>query len=110
MTHTIDLGETSLSTSDLTLEITLHTSIQIGFTASWSAGDVGILEEAVHSSKVWLDQTPELRLHIYIKATQSPVCPISNVTSSVADIICTSKVTSPMCGFAHTSLPNGYIF
>ncbi|PLN78872.1 hypothetical protein BDW42DRAFT_201923 [Aspergillus taichungensis] len=91
MTHTIDLGEISLSTSDLTLEITLHTSIQVGFTEPWSAEDVGILEEEVHSGNVWLDQTPELRVYIYIKATQSPIYPLSNVTSSVADI-CTSKI------------------
>ena len=96
MTHTIDLGETSLSTSDLTLEITLHPSIQVDFTESWSAEDVETLEEAVHSGNVWLDQTPELRLYIYVKDTQSLVCPLSNVTSSVADI-CTSKVTSPTC-------------
>ncbi|PKY02209.1 hypothetical protein P168DRAFT_306389 [Aspergillus campestris IBT 28561] len=92
MTHTIDLGETSLSTSDLTLEITLHTSIEVAFTGPWSEENVGILEEAIHSGNVWLDQTPELRLYIYIKATQSHIYPISNVTSNVADIIYTSKI------------------
>lgn len=95
MTHTLDLGETSLSTSDLTLEITLHTSIEVRFTKSRSVEDVWILKKAVHSDNVWLDQTPELRIYIYIKAIQRPICPLSNVTSSVVDIICTSKVTGP---------------
>lgn len=91
MALTIDLGRSDFCSLGSNLNLTQHA------TASFvPPPDTGTreseLEELLQRGELWVNQTPELKLHICVRVGPDIVRPASKFFSQIGEIFCHSQV------------------
>ncbi|KAF7589150.1 hypothetical protein BBP40_004720 [Aspergillus hancockii] len=88
----IDLGSGIFFAPHLNLHLALRASVEMLFPArAMSLKSVEDLKDVLYSGIIWVDQVPELKLHVHINAGPDLERSLSIFTSQIGDIICTSK-------------------
>lgn len=93
MASKIDLGTHVLNSPWLDLKLIQHgTALVLPCTGTTGPGEMNDYE-TLQKGKGWLDQTPELQLHIRIRIGPH-VHPVTSFFSRIGEVLCHSRVST----------------
>ncbi|KAF5856290.1 hypothetical protein ETB97_007618 [Aspergillus alliaceus] len=92
MACTVDLGSNTFYSTNFDLDLSLHASAEMLFPErATPLSSVESLKEAFDSGRIWVEQVPELKLHVQVSAGSGLSYPLSIFASQIGDTVCNSK-------------------